>query len=361
MPSFDAVLDPNLRRGARTPSTRPARRSARASTSRAPRRGRAEGQGDHPVSATTSSSSGRSRDILLAKLTKRSVDARFLDRSAKIEKIGGDKVKQASRSRAASTPRRQEAADARSSRASSRCRPSIQGDTVRVTGAKRDDLQAAMALHQQGDRRTCRSRSRTSATEPMSAWPPPPSLLLSAAGAGADGLDGRQPRQERALLVIDGKPRTVAVGATVDGVRLVSVSGNDALVEVKGKRVTLQPRRRAGEPRRQGERGRRQADRPHRAQRRPLRRPWHDQWPEPSASSSTPARPWWPMDKYEAERLGLDYKNGRRGISRHRQRHDRRLPRQALVGANRRRPGLRRRCDRARHRRCRSSCSATAS
>jgi aspartyl protease family protein len=42
-----------------------------------------------------------------------------------------------------------------------------------------------------------------------------------------------------ALLVIDGKPRNVAVGATVAGVRLVSVSGNDAVVEVKGQRLTL--------------------------------------------------------------------------------------------------------------------------
>src|SRR5213596_64177 len=33
-------------------------------------------------------------DFQIAKLTKRSVDIRFLDRSAKIEKIGGDKVKQ---------------------------------------------------------------------------------------------------------------------------------------------------------------------------------------------------------------------------------------------------------------------------
>src|SRR5204863_7206231 len=37
---------------------------------------------------------GQVMDIMLAKLSKRSVDARFLDRSAKIEKIGGDKVKQ---------------------------------------------------------------------------------------------------------------------------------------------------------------------------------------------------------------------------------------------------------------------------
>jgi aspartyl protease family protein len=42
-----------------------------------------------------------------------------------------------------------------------------------------------------------------------------------------------------ALLVIDGKPRNVAVGATVEGVRLVSVSGTDAVVDVKGKRLTL--------------------------------------------------------------------------------------------------------------------------
>ena len=42
-----------------------------------------------------------------------------------------------------------------------------------------------------------------------------------------------------ALLLIDGKPRNVAVGATVEGVRLVSVTGNEAVVDVKGKRVTL--------------------------------------------------------------------------------------------------------------------------
>jgi aspartyl protease family protein len=43
-----------------------------------------------------------------------------------------------------------------------------------------------------------------------------------------------------ALLVIDGKPRNVAVGGTVQGVRLVSVTASDAVVEVGGKRVSLQ-------------------------------------------------------------------------------------------------------------------------
>ena len=44
---------------------------------------------------------------------------------------------------------------------------------------------------------------------------------------------------DKALLLIDGKPRTVAVGATVQGVKLLSVKGSDAVVEVGGKRVTL--------------------------------------------------------------------------------------------------------------------------
>ena len=44
---------------------------------------------------------------------------------------------------------------------------------------------------------------------------------------------------DKALLMIDGAPRTLATGATVQGVKLVSVTGNDAVVEIKGKRVTV--------------------------------------------------------------------------------------------------------------------------
>ena len=43
----------------------------------------------------------------------------------------------------------------------------------------------------------------------------------------------------KALLVIDGTPRTVAVGATVQGVKLASVSGSEAVVEVAGRRAAL--------------------------------------------------------------------------------------------------------------------------
>src|SRR6185369_5381912 len=58
-------------------------------------------------------------------------------------------------------------------------------------------------------------------------------------GASAQTVSMGGSLGNNALLVIDGKARTVAVGATVDGVRLVSVSANDAVVEVKGKRFTV--------------------------------------------------------------------------------------------------------------------------
>ena len=44
---------------------------------------------------------------------------------------------------------------------------------------------------------------------------------------------------DKALLMIDGAPRSLAVGATSNGVRLVSVNGGEAVVEVAGKRVAL--------------------------------------------------------------------------------------------------------------------------
>lgn len=44
---------------------------------------------------------------------------------------------------------------------------------------------------------------------------------------------------DKALLIIDGAPHTVAAGATVKGVKLVSVAGGDAVVEVKGQPLRL--------------------------------------------------------------------------------------------------------------------------
>ena len=44
---------------------------------------------------------------------------------------------------------------------------------------------------------------------------------------------------DKALLIVDGAALTLAVGASAKGVRLVSVAGSNAVVEVKGQRVAL--------------------------------------------------------------------------------------------------------------------------
>ena len=50
-------------------------------------------------------------------------------------------------------------------------------------------------------------------------------LLCAGGGAAAQAVSMAGSLGSNALLVIDGKPRNVAIGATVDGIRLVSVTG----------------------------------------------------------------------------------------------------------------------------------------
>jgi uncharacterized protein YajQ (UPF0234 family) len=85
------------------------------------------------------------RDVLTGKLSKRKVDVRFLD-AGKIEKIGGDKVKQVIKIRNGieSDAAKKIVKVIKDSKL--KVQASIQGEAVRVTGAKRDDLQATMAL-----------------------------------------------------------------------------------------------------------------------------------------------------------------------------------------------------------------------
>mgnify|MGYP003453071690 CR=1 FL=1 len=84
-------------------------------------------------------------EVLRNKLAKRSVDVRFLD-MGKVEKIGGDKVKQVvTVKNGISTEDGKKIQQAIKS-AKLKVQGAIQGDAVRVTGTKRDDLQAAMAV-----------------------------------------------------------------------------------------------------------------------------------------------------------------------------------------------------------------------
>jgi uncharacterized protein YajQ (UPF0234 family) len=84
-------------------------------------------------------------DILRNKLTKRNVDVRFLDLE-KPQKIGGDKVKQTVKIRNGIESELAKKLQRLIKDSKLKLQAAIQGDSVRVTGAKRDDLQTAMAL-----------------------------------------------------------------------------------------------------------------------------------------------------------------------------------------------------------------------
>ena len=84
-------------------------------------------------------------DILRNKLAKRNVDVRFLDKGD-VQKMGGDKVKQVVKVRSGIASEDAKKIQRIIKDSKLKVQAAIQGESVRVTGAKRDDLQAAMAL-----------------------------------------------------------------------------------------------------------------------------------------------------------------------------------------------------------------------
>lgn len=84
-------------------------------------------------------------DILTNKLAKRNVDVRFLDKG-KVEKVGGDKVKQVIKVRSGIETEQAKKVTRLIKDSKLKLQAAIQGDAVRITGAKRDDLQQAMVL-----------------------------------------------------------------------------------------------------------------------------------------------------------------------------------------------------------------------
>lgn len=85
------------------------------------------------------------RDVLTGKMVKRNVDVRFMD-LGKIEKIGGDKVKQVIKIKNGIESDAAKKIVRIIKDSKMKVQASIQGDAVRITGAKRDDLQSAIAL-----------------------------------------------------------------------------------------------------------------------------------------------------------------------------------------------------------------------
>lgn len=88
---------------------------------------------------------GQVKDVMLNKMAKRGVDGRMLDEKDR-QKIGNDKVKQVINVRNGVEIELAKKIVKLIKDEKIKVTASIQGETVRVTGTKRDDLQAAIAL-----------------------------------------------------------------------------------------------------------------------------------------------------------------------------------------------------------------------
>jgi cyclic-di-GMP-binding protein len=91
---------------------------------------------------------GQVMDVLRTRLAKRNVDVRALESGA-IEKISGDKVKRPVKVKVGIPVEKGKEIQKLIKDSKLKVQGSIQGDAVRVSGAKRDDLQNAIQLVKQ--------------------------------------------------------------------------------------------------------------------------------------------------------------------------------------------------------------------
>lgn len=144
MPSFDTVLEPNMvevknavDQTAKEISTRFDFKGTAAAIEIKEKEVTLTGDADFQLRQI--------EDVLRGKLTKRSVDVRFLN-MGDVQKIGGDKVRQVITVRSGIVSEDARKIQRMIKDSKIKVQASIQGETVRVSGAKRDDLQTAMAL-----------------------------------------------------------------------------------------------------------------------------------------------------------------------------------------------------------------------
>ncbi|TDQ43977.1 YajQ family cyclic di-GMP-binding protein [Tepidicella xavieri] len=144
MPSFDTVVEPNL-----VEIRNAVDQTSKEIGTRFDFKGSAAAvelkDKDITLLADSDFQLGQVEDILRNKLTKRNVDVRFLD-PGKIEKISGDKVKQVLKVRSGIATEDGKKIQQLIKNSKMKLQAAIQGDAVRISGAKRDDLQAAIAL-----------------------------------------------------------------------------------------------------------------------------------------------------------------------------------------------------------------------
>ena len=88
---------------------------------------------------------GQVYDVLMAKMAKRNVDARSLDRGD-VERISGDKVKQVITVKVGVDQELGKKLQRMVKDSKLKVQASIQGDAVRISGTKKDELQQVIAM-----------------------------------------------------------------------------------------------------------------------------------------------------------------------------------------------------------------------
>jgi len=150
MPSFDIVCEPNaveLKNAVDTANKEIANRfDFKGSDARIELK---EKEHEITVFADDDFKLGQVRDVLYGKMAKRSVDTRYL-KAEDPEKIGGDKMKQKMVVKNGVETELAKRIVKMLKDAKLKVTASIQGDVVRVTSAKKDELQSAIQLVRQG-------------------------------------------------------------------------------------------------------------------------------------------------------------------------------------------------------------------
>lgn len=150
MPSFDTVLEPNLveLRNAVDQANKEigTRFDFKGSSAKVEFAEKSAKERELSLLADSDFQLEQVKDLLLGRLAKRGVDVRFLDLTAKPQKMGGDKLKLPIAVKAGVDAEHAKKIQGALKASKLKVQASVQGDTVRVSGAKRDDLQAAIAL-----------------------------------------------------------------------------------------------------------------------------------------------------------------------------------------------------------------------
>lgn len=152
MPSFDAVLEPNLveiRNGVDNAAKEVGTRfDFKGTGAKLELKGK-EKDATIELTADSDFQLEQLEAVLIDKMTKRKVELTYFERDGKIEKLGGDKLKKVwtVRNGIPSDLAKKIVAQIKDSKL--KVQASIQGDAVRVTGKDKDALQTTIALLRQ--------------------------------------------------------------------------------------------------------------------------------------------------------------------------------------------------------------------